>query len=135
MTVTTLGVPAMVIDSVWPDIEPMVARAFDKLQEYRWLPEDIRELIRNNSLQLWLCLEDKALRGILLTEIVVAPRAVECNLFLMAGELPEDWRNTLEHVEKWAKDIGCTHMATISRPGSAKIVGYSKGMIRTFRRL
>lgn len=130
-----MGVPAAVIDNIWPDVEPFVQRCLDKVQEYRWLATDIRDLIRDNSIQLWLCLDGSKVDGIVITELSRAPRATTCEIFLVAGEFPENWKDCLAQLEQWAKDMGCTHMATLARPGSAKIMGYSKTMIRTFRRL
>ena len=131
-----VDVPGALVDSLWAEVQPYIVRCFDKTAEYRWLPEDIQALIRDGSLQLWLCIDDDgSMCGIVLTELERSPRAPTCNLFMMCGKMPESWRDCLEQMELWARDSGCTHMATLSRPGSAKLVGYSKAMIRTFKEL
>lgn len=130
-----VGVPGEIIDGVWLEVEPLVTRCLEKVNEYRWLSEDIRELIRDGSIQLWLYTDDKAMAGIVITELSRSPRALECGLFMVAGKMIENWRECLTQLEDWALSQGCTHMATLSRPGAAKMVGYGKQMVRTTRAL
>lgn len=130
-----IGIPAEAVDGIWDVVRPLVVRCLAKTDEYRWTPEDILGYLRNRDQQLWACATDNGFCGIVITEIAVFPQAKECILFMMAGKLPRGWRDCLAQLEQWARDMGCTHMATLSRPGSARIVGYEKGLIRTYRGL
>lgn len=128
------GVPAEEIDLRWPAVLPLVARCLDKAEEYRYEPEDIHDALRERDMQLWLAV-DMGLKAILITQLVRYPRAMECELFLWAGERYPDWKDHLAMIEQWAREQGCHYMSARARPGSAKVTGYSKGMIHAFRRL
>lgn len=130
-----VGVPAQVVDDVWPEVESYVQKWLNSSKEYRWEAVDIYDFLRRNDLQLWLCLDDKSLRAIIITEITSTRLAMDCEVFMAAGELVEGWKDWLAQLEEWAKRQGCTHMSTMSRPGFAKITGYHKVQLRTFKEL
>jgi len=128
-------VPCQHIDEVWGFVEPLVARCFKKIKEYRWLPEDIKFYLQERDMQLWLVVDEADAYGIVITQILDSPRARECQIFMICGKFPRDWRKIQQDVEKWAIDMQCTHVSAMSRPGSAKINGMEKGLIHTYRRL
>lgn len=130
-----VGVPADQVKSIWHELEPLVARCFRKTDEHRWAPEDVLAGLTDRDMQLWVSIDEAGLCAMLVTRLVAYPRAKECELFLWSGRMTDDWRHQLEIVEAWAKDQGCDYMSTLSRPGSAKFVGYKKGLIRTYRGL
>lgn len=132
---TMVGVPADQVQSVWHEVRPQVARCFKKIKEYRWEPEDILHALQCRDMQLWISLDGGGLCAILITRLVAYPRALECELFMWSGRMTDDWREQLETVENWAREQGCHYMSTLSRPGSVKFVGYTKGLIRTYRGL
>lgn len=135
-----IGVPSTEIDTHWPAVEPLVAQCLDKVEEYRYEPADILDALRERDMQLWAAVEWEPpvtvkVKAILITQLVVYPRAKECELFIWAGERTPDWKEHLAKIEEWAREQGCHYMSSRSRPGSAKVTGYSKGMIHAFRRL
>lgn len=134
-----VGVQPEVIDSLWPTVEPLVQRCFDKVGEYRWEPADVLELLRQAKLQLWLCVgdteDDARFYNIIVTSIEVYPRAKECVVWLLSGKLPKDWRGCFEEIKTWAKFMGCSHVSAYTRPGLVKLTGMEKGLSRCYRRL
>ena len=129
------GVPSEQIDTVWPEIQPMVQRALTKVKDYRFEPEDIRDSLKLKDMQLWVSVEETTLCAMLITQLLRFPRCLECDLFMWSGRMTGDWRRQLAVVEQWATEQGCHYMSSHSRPGSAKFVGYEKGLIQTYRRL
>lgn len=129
------GIDSAVIDHVWPHVHPHVAACFDKLGEYRYEPEDILDAIRERDMQLWVAIDGNEVKAILITQLVRYPRVMECELFLWSGERTPDWEDHLARIEQWAREQGCHYMSSLSRPGTAKVTNYRKGMIRTYRRL
>lgn len=129
-----IGVPAGDVEAFWPIIGPMVANCLAKVGEYRYEPEDILDALRERDMQLWVAIDD-GIKTILITQLVHYPRAFECEICIWAGERTPDWREQLEMIEQWAREQGCHYMSSRSRPGSAKVTGYSKGMVHAFRRL
>lgn len=130
-----VGIPADQVDAVWPEIQPMVERVLAKVKEYRWEPEDVLRCLQDRDMQLWVSVDDKALCAMLITQLVRWPRCLECSLFMWAGRITDDSLEQLETVEQWAREQGCHYMSTLSRPGSAKFVGYNKGLIHTYKGL
>lgn len=129
-------IPADQIDGVvWAYVEPLVARCFKKINEYRWAPEDVLFYLQERDMQLWIAADDERNYGIVITQILITPRARECFIFMICGEFPADWRSIQSEIEHWAKDMQCTHVSAMSRPGSARINGYTKGMIHTYKEL
>lgn len=129
-----VGVASENIDSMWVYIRPYVEACFEKIGEYRYEPEDILDAIRERDMQLWIAV-DTGLKAILITQLVCYPRVKECELFLWSGERTPDWEDHLARIEQWAREQGCHYMSSLSRPGTAKVTNYRKGMIRTYRRL
>lgn len=113
----------------------MVQRALTKVKDHRYEPEDIRDALKERGMQLWVALEGTDLAAILVTQILNFPRCRECDLFIWSGRMTDDWREHLKTVEEWAAAQGCHYMGTHSRLGSAKFVGYEKGLLQTYRRL
>ena len=134
-----IGVQPEVVESLWPTVEPLIQRCFDKVKEYRWAPSDVLELLQQAKLQLWLCVgeaeDDTKFYNVVITSIEIYPRAKECVVWLLCGKLPKDWRECLEELHIWAKFMGCTHMSAYTRPGLIKITGMSKGLTRCYRGL
>lgn len=129
------GVPAEAINQVWHLVEPMVERGLKKINDHRWEPADIHDALLQRDMQLWLAAENGEVSTIVITRLVRYPRVLECELFLWVGRRTDDWRDQLAMIEDWARAQGCHYMASLSRPGSARVIGYEKGLIQTHRRL
>lgn len=114
------------VNEHWREVEPLVASCLGKAKEHRWIPADIWYRLMEDTLQLWLIKEDERIKTIVLTELIVYPRAKECNVFMVSGELLDDWRNDLDNLLKWAKDFGYEYASSMARKGFAKAVGWEQ---------
>ena len=113
----------------------MVERCLKKVHNVRWEPEDILDAIRERDMQLWAAVDAEGLHAILITRLVRYPRVLECELFIWSGRMTDGWRQHLEVVEQWAREQGCHYMTSMSRRGSAKVVGYTQGLVHTYKGL
>lgn len=113
---------------LWPDIEPYIDRCFAKAKEHRWNSGDVLHLLMNRDLQLWCYYEPGVDLPIyiVLTELINYPRCRECNIFMVCGELHDDWRDDVENVVEWARLNGCQWVTAMARPGFAKAVGWER---------
>lgn len=123
------------VDNVWPEVEPMVDRCLRKIREFRWNADDIKHYLQEKEMQLWAVSDEKGLCGIIITQILVTPRARECLLFMMSGRMPDGYMDIYHQLEGWARDMQCTHITSLARPGSAKLFGMNKGLIQTSKEL
>lgn len=130
-----IPIPSDRVDDIWHFAGPLVERGLNKVKEYRWNAEDVRFYLKESDMQLWLAADADEAYGIVITQIVITPQARECVIFMIAGRFPHDWRAVQAQVEDWARDMQCTHVSAMSRPGSARINGMEKGLIHTYRRL
>jgi len=120
--VNLVGVPDFAIPSLWEEtVRPKIVECFEKTREHRWLPEDVLESLMKKDMQLWV-LHDTEVRCFVVTEIIEYPRSKECLLFLVVGEIPGGWDDPMAQMEEWAKEQGCSHIATMGRLGTAKNV-------------
>ena len=121
-----LGVPVIAIPSVWPDIEPMIQGWLDKSKEHRWEASDILSMLNDNELQLWVIHDDAAPTTAVLTQILNYPRCRECNIFMVSGELTDDWREHCDSLVTWAELQGCHFVSAMARKGFAKAMGWDE---------
>ena len=121
-----VGVPAIALDGVWAHVAPFVVKCLQKAKEHRVDADDIRAMLAARDLQLWIVLEDKKIKTVVITEIHEYPKAKECLIFLASGEYPEDWAEITDGVIAWAKSMGCTHMGANMRRGLVKRMGWEE---------
>lgn len=114
-----IGVPSALARSVWPKVVGHIEACLVVFDEHRWHTDDILAGIEARDYQLWV-MGAPELKCVVVTEILNYPRAKECNIFLVAGEIPGGWDEPLEKMAQWAKEQGCTHVSTSGRPGVAK---------------
>lgn len=114
-----IGIPSAMARSVWPKVVGHIEECLSVFNEHRWHSDDILASIEAKDMQLWV-LSDSGLKCTVVTEIITYPRAKECNIFLVAGEIPGGWDEPLEKMAQWAKEQGCTHVSTSGRPGVAR---------------
>lgn len=128
-----LAVPFFAIESVWDSVEPFVERCFAKAQEHRYDPTDIKALLQERSMQLWIVHEGSVLKMVVMTEILNFPRCRELDLAFLCGEFTEDWRTHLDFLIEWAAEQGCHYVSTTTRPGMAKTLGWGVERMYTKR--
>lgn len=59
----------------------------------------------------------------LVTKIQTDSKGRFCLLLSCAGENLKGWSEFVEHVERWARDRGCTETRLYGRRGWAKVLG------------
>ena len=121
-------VPAKKLDQVWPHIEDKVTRACEEARN-RETPETIKAALHEGRFQLWVVIRGQKVMAILLTEIAVYSLSKVCRLIVCIGEDYKAWVGLIKQVEDWAKDMGCSEMEPLPRPGWEKVLkplGYRK---------
>lgn len=98
------------IDIMWDVIRPLVKSAL-KYTPYS-NAGDVKQRLFNHLAQLW---QKNDYESILITEVVIYPRAKVLNLWLMAGRNPDN--EDLKIIENWGKESSCTHMEFTGRKG------------------
>ena len=120
-----LGVPALAVPSVWPDVLPFIQGWLDKSKEHRWEASDILTMLNDSELQLWV-IHDDGIRTIVLTQLLNYPRCRECNIYMVSGELTDDWREHCDSLVTWAEAQGCHYVTAMARKGFAKAMGWDE---------
>lgn len=77
-------------------------------------------MILEREAQLWLVVGDDALLAVAITRIIWYPQAKECDLFMVQGELPDDWPHHLQQLCTWSQAQGCDSTAVMARKGQAR---------------
>lgn len=121
-----LGIPAMALPGAWPHVEPLVQEWLDKAKEHRWETSDILSMLNDNELQLWVIVDDNTVKTTVLTQILNYPRCRECNIFMVSGELTDDWRAHCDSLVTWAELQGCHYVTAMARKGFAKRMGWDE---------
>jgi hypothetical protein len=117
-------IPTDKIDQVWPMAAPHLERAIRYSAGESEL-SDVQELCSVGRFHLWLGwdADNKEPIGAGVTEIVDFPRMRICFLVLWASDAPrEEWIESLQTVEKWAREQGCSKTRLLGRKGWLKIL-------------
>jgi hypothetical protein len=125
------------IDDYWDAIQPLM-QSFYERAEGRYEPEDIRELLKNNSFTLWAVVHNRELKSIVMNSIVQYPRLKELQIFMCAGDGYKDWVGLVETIAQYGRDMGCTKITALTRLGWDKILsnlGFKKTHIYLERNL
>lgn len=126
---TLFLVQSSIIDYVWPDVVPFIARAID--YNYDGLTEkEIYRKIKDDLAQCWvLRVLGKETLVVAITEVITTDNEQRrLKLTLVAGEkLEENIETVHNEIIKWAKKQGCTELEGGGREGwrkFAKMLGY-----------
>lgn len=100
----------------WARCLPFLRPAIDRLGGTH-LPDDVYRQIAMDESQFW-----PMERSAAVTEVVVYPQIMACNVFLAGGDLDEivEWQKPGGALERWAFALGCSRIETTGRPGWAK---------------
>jgi len=89
----------------WPAVEPLIAKGLQYADGQHSLA-DVKADIEAGRKQLCLCVEPSCA---VVTEIIERTDGKRvCNMFLVAGAFPADWRGLEAAYEGWALAKGCT---------------------------
>ena len=84
--------------------------------------EDFLPFLVASEMQLWVAIEDKDVLAAMITQIIPYPRKRVLRILVLAGAEMDKWLPFLPEVEKWAKDIGCSHIECWGRKGWLKVL-------------
>lgn len=128
-----IGIPRNSLGVAWPEVLPFVERYLAKAKEHRWEPQDILAMLLERDMQLWVVHNGADILTVVLTQIYNFPRARECNIFMVSGELQDDWRETVDELVRWAAEQGCHYVSAMARKGFAKAVGWDERQVYVVR--
>lgn len=83
--------------------------------------DDVWRALEAAEAQLWLCWQDKPL-AVAVTQLETTSRGKHCRIWIMTGELREEWQDLLPELEQWARREGCNLMRHEARPGWSRVL-------------
>lgn len=116
------------LEVVWPIVEPWLAKAL-KYGPDLYGTEDVKELVANQSMLLWLAIDEKEIIGFCIVSIVKYPRALIGDIHWSGGAVHKGryWLDEMFEVLKaWAKHSGCTKLGGGGRRGWIEKYGFKE---------
>lgn len=129
------GIHTSQLDDVWPQVEGWVHAAVLKSQ-HDYTVQDIKEFIRNRSMQLWVWYEGDEIVACLVSTIIVFPRRKVCSLPFIGGRAMRKWLTSEveEIVAQWAREQGCSQFEGYCRDGWLRLLPHWNKVWTTMRR-
>lgn len=122
-------VDAREVVAKWQHYEPRIRRVLEISRAGQY-PVDVLTAIQLGSMQLWDFNEGQAF---CVTEVQHFSRYSQLLIFLVGGEYAPDWFLIgCQHLEAFARENNCAHLAFIGRPGwqkYAKVCGFKSQQI------
>lgn len=109
------------IPAMFSKIRPLLEKGRKYWSDYYTLL-DIKKLLIKGDLQLWVGVEGKEVKLIMLTTLAVYPHSVWLRLLYIGGERMRDALYYLPTVESWAKTHGAVGTETICRDGWTRLI-------------
>ena len=104
-------------DHVQPHLEAMAPHSEGELE-----PDDFFEGIANETMQLWVAVEDNEMLASMVTMIVPYPRKKVLRIISIGGSGMEKWIGFIPLIEDWALSLGCTSLECWGRKGWLKVL-------------
>lgn len=104
------------IDKYWDDFKDHLYR-FERLGEIN--VNECRGDLRASKRQLWGYQKDGRVLGVVLTRIA-GPKCEICGA--VGSATKDEIRETYAAIERWAREIGCTHMKVNGRKGWLRVL-------------
>ena len=101
----------------WAEIEPLLERATRRTGCYQ--PVDLLMRAGTGQAGIWLCVHgDDLLDAVLVTQVTVYPRRRVLEVLFGGGDNLRLWiKPAVAAIDKHARDLGCSHVASSGRPG------------------
>lgn len=116
----------------WPAMEPLINAALE-YDEGCYEACDILDELRSGDLQAFMA-DDCDL--LIITKFVKYPRKTALHVFMVSGDLPDDWHMILSALETWAAENGCDMVRAKARQGWVKkLPDYRTGLIEMVKEL
>lgn len=121
-------VPPKLVNPLWPQLEPLIASALQKVQNDCYLPRDIWRACREGQMIAWIdWVDESRVRAVAVTEIHNLPQKRICNIPFVAGTQIKEWLpGMLDAIEKYAREIGCDRMTGGGRKGWIRAAGFKE---------
>ena len=111
------GIPAPLIERMWPFAEPYVKRALDHASG-EIDANNLREWCIERDVQLWLVSAADRVVGAATTEIVIYPHKKHCRVITIAGSGFAEWVGDMDAtLATWAQAQGCDALEAHVRRG------------------
>lgn len=111
------------VEQVWPYAGGMIRAAVEATNLVDF--EDIENDVFEGRQLLWLAVSDHIEAAA--TTYITGKR---CTLSACSGHSRDRWLPLFKHIEKYAKDAGCTAMRVCGRPGWERVLdGYRKEFV------
>lgn len=114
MTVSLVQVPNKLIARIWPQAVPWLEKGREYWEDFYDLDDFLRLCIKGD-LQLWVYIKDKKVKGVLISALIVYPKAVYLRYLYAGAEDLRVWQNYAYLVENWAKSHGATGWEVLGR--------------------
>lgn len=115
------GVLHTEIDSVWPEVEPWIKQACERMCG-RYEPKHIKQRLIDRSMQLWTYRDAHGVAAVCVTHIEEYPTGKKyCRIFMGMGRNRREWQDSRHIIEQWARSQGCDGMESFARRGWTKI--------------
>lgn len=119
-------VPTRLIPAVWDDVAAILKPAIE-LAAGRHSLASTHDQLRTGHMQLFLAVQDDAVKAAAVTQILEYPAASWLAVLFCAGKgLPEWGRDGIAAIEDWAGRCGCIGVEIIGSDDWATALGYEK---------
>jgi hypothetical protein len=106
----------------WNEVSPLLDRATSRTGCYE--PIDLLMLAGAGQVGIWFCARGEAIDAVVVTQIVSYPRRRVMEVLFAGGSNMPAWRKKLvAAIDKHARGLGCTHVASAGRPGWVRAWG------------
>lgn len=105
------------------DVEKYILRGLE-FADNKYNLEDIKDLISQNILILWVVYNDESKKpiGCLLTELLEYPQVRALSIFIISGDDLESILTLLPDLIEYAKHVGCKKIEFYGRPGWERVM-------------
>jgi hypothetical protein len=117
----------------WTVIGPLLRRATVRNGCYE--PIDLLQMAMAGQAGIWICEVDGEIRAAVVIRVTVFPRRRILEIVAAGGSGMKHWLEPLRQaMDRHAKELGCSHIASVARPGWLRAWGATAtgdiGMVR-----
>src|SRR5580765_2419944 len=106
----------------WPIISKFLRKATRRTGCYE--PVDLLGMAMRGQVGIWVCEVAGAVRAAIVTEIKQYPRKRILEVMFLGGSDLREWlEDAMDVLTAHAREAGCAHLATLGRPGWARVLG------------
>ena len=112
------------VHSVWADVVALIDAAYAQADER--IPSDILDQIAQRKMILWVGVGERGQIIVAATTVLFQARSgLVCRIVGCGGTEPNKWKDSVRHLETYAKAEGCCKMQIDGRLGWTRVLeGY-----------